>query len=299
MKKWGLVFDSSIGEKKETIEKAGDFFVPFFIKYGESEKRDGIEISAEEVKEKIDKGIIGKTSVPSIVEIEKVFDEGLKKCEKLICINISSKLSGMQNAFKLAASKPKYKNKVNVLEYGYWHTPYSTNIFSVLSSKEARNLSYDSVLKLLKDYSNNFCAILALKDIKFLAASGRLSKPQAVIGNLIKIVPALIYSNGIIDPKKTIKARSAKKAIEKGTLEILNYAKLNKLKLNDFYIGVSVVQKGENIEEIIELIKRKSNNKIEVRKESQNILYGVSVVHVGHDVNVFSLYKKINLNDYK
>ena len=289
MKDYSLVLDSSCSETKEFVEKNGHFFVPFNINYEGKDYLDGINIKADQMKEKIDKGIFGKTGAIDIPAIQKIFDDALKVSKKIIAVSISKELSGMYNAFRLAADDDKYKDKVIVIE-SLLHTPFSSNIFRYAITEQGRKETAESMVEKINKQNEHAVAILALKDIKFLAASGRISPTVAKVGSIIGIQPTLIFEKGIVDPKKAIKARNSKKSVIKAVEHINDYVSKNNLDKNDWYIGIGQHQVDINRESVYNWAKDSTD--IEVRYEEQSELHGVCIVHVGYDINVVSLFYK-------
>lgn len=293
MKDYSLVLDSSCSETKEFVEKNGHFFVPFNINYEGKDYLDGINIKVEQIKEKIDNGIFGKTGIIDIPSIQKIFDKALKVSRKVIAISLSKNLSGMCNAFRLAANEDKYKDKIIVID-SLLHTPFSSNIFRYAITQEGKKETAESLTEKIKKQNEHAVAILALKDIKFLAASGRISPSIAKIGAIVGIQPTMIFENGIVDKKKVIKARNAKKSITKSVEYINDYVNNNNLDKNKWYIGIGQTQVDIARQSIYKWAKDSTD--MEVRYEEQSELHGVCIVHVGYNINVVSLFYKYENN---
>lgn len=290
MNDWGIVVDSACGKTKKWIEDNEWYFVPYKIFYDNKEYDDGVSIDTKEIKSRIDKGVIGKTSVPSVETIKEKYREGLLKNKKLIVLSLSEKVSGMNNAFRLAAEEEEFKGKIKVMKSKLF-TPWMTEILEVVSRYKKNNIPFEKVLNWIEKANKDTAGIMILKDLKFLASSGRVSSSQARLGSMVGIKPTLSWVDGSIDKDSSIKARNYKKAIVRGVEIIKSYIDKNKIDVSKYAIGIAYNQVDEDREKTVQII-RENISDIDIIDYKEYEMLGVSMVHIGYDITGFGLFLK-------
>lgn len=118
MKKIGLIIGETSSLPKDVIEKYGMVFVPYVIDWRDGENLEGENIFQKmRNAEKLGIKTLPKTSQPSPWIFKKIFEKGLKNCEKLICITLSSKLSGgFNSALQAREMLEEGKEKIFILD---------------------------------------------------------------------------------------------------------------------------------------------------------------------------------------
>ena len=103
MSKIAVLIDSGTDVPQEYVDKYGMYLLPLTIMYGDKVYHDRIDISSEEVLERLENEI-PTTSLPSIGDthelIEKIYNDGFRE---LIVVTISSGLSGTFIMLSIAA----------------------------------------------------------------------------------------------------------------------------------------------------------------------------------------------------
>ncbi|MGC8721368.1 MAG: DegV family protein [Caldisericaceae bacterium] len=201
-----------------------------------------------------------KTSQPSVQDFLNVYEPEIKKGNPIISIHISEKVSGTINTARIAAKQLK-TNAIKIIDS-------RSTIFSIryLAEHAARlikeHLTFEDVCfsteMLVPKLHNKF----ALSELKYLAASGRINKSEALIGNVLSIKPILSFTNGAIKMDSLSRGwKKAKESLEKFIETIYNTKGIRKL-------GIMY---GLNVEEASEL-----SNKIE-----QNLKVKPDLMEVG------------------
>ena len=98
MKKTTIIIGESASIEESICQKYGFVVVPFKIDWPEMDSLEGNNIF-KKMRDAEKKGIktTPKTSQPSIGMFKKAFDEGIKESDSIICITISSGISGTYN----------------------------------------------------------------------------------------------------------------------------------------------------------------------------------------------------------
>ena len=290
-----ILFDSSCGYSKEEIEKFGFEFIPFYIYIDNKEYIDGVNIGKDKVINALQESKNIRTSMQSLGEIENIYDKALKNYNKLIVINLSSKLSGMNQACENIANQKKYKGKVEVLE-SKLITPWIRKLVKYISERK-NDLSFDEMVKFIKEFNKNVFCTFYLTNLEPLVKSGRVSKQISKLVDLTKIYPTLVYEEGYISKNKVYKSRNSSKSLSKSVNYIKDYIEKENLNVDEYNIFIPTIN-GDNKEETFNKIKEKILSEIPNIKvidwENNDNLQSVILVHLGYKVTGIGLIRNIN-----
>lgn len=205
MKKTGLVIGETSSLPKEIIEKYGMTIVPYCVDW-----RDGESLRGENIFQKIieaeRKGIktLPKTSQPSPWIFKKIFEEELKKSERIICVTLSSKLSGGYNSACQGNRmlRKEEQDRIFILD--------SLNITvgeGLLAIRAAELIEEGKSFTDVKNELNNFILKIhlfgMLEDPKWSEAGGRVSHTLAVLLKQMQKIglrPLIGLKNGEVKP---------------------------------------------------------------------------------------------------
>ena len=244
MQKIAILTDSASDLTKELTDKYNIYVVPFKIIYDNKEYEDNVTISADEVYSRMPNEI-PTTSLPSNDSIEKILnkleDEGYTH---LICINISSHLSGTSNAIRLLLDDhPKLKSFV----YDTKTLTVAEGHIAVQAAKMAMNgSSFEDIIKELPNLRKKFHVYFTLSTLEYLKKGGRIGRVSGTIGELLKLKPLIVVNDdGIYDTYAKLRGRkqSLKKLLEVAE----NY--LSKGKCNIWVVDGSAKDEGNAIYE--------------------------------------------------
>ena len=212
-----IISDSSCDLDKKTLE---DLDIEIFrIKSTDEEGEDLKEdISNQEIYKKMREGAFFKTSQITFYEYLKKFEELAKDGIDIICLTLSSGMSGtFQNACMAKKEiEEKYDVRVEIVDslaasVGFGQITY----FAGLAAKNGA--SYDEVLDLLEFLVKNTKHIFTVYDLKYLYEGGRVSRTKAKISSVLNILPILevdeegkIYLSDVVRGKN----KSYKKMVE-------------------------------------------------------------------------------------
>ena len=213
-----VVTDSTSDLSEEFIADSNIDVIPLKIKF-ESDKyyKDGVDITKEDFwRTVLSKEVVPKTSQPSPGEFkdlyERLFNKGYKK---IISIHISSKLSGTQQAAKVARGMLGKEKDIAIVDsksvtLGLGHMALE----SARLVKEGH--SFDEVLEWIDEAQNKIKVYFVVKELSFLEKGGRIGKASSVIGDVFQIKPVLTIENGeVCTEKKPIGEIGAMRYMEK------------------------------------------------------------------------------------
>jgi len=205
MKKIGIVAETATGLSREVIEKYQIGQVPVKMDWPDLDSMPGkntFEKMRELEKRKIKS--FGKTSQPSPKDFLDVYKKQLESCEKIICITVTSKLSGSHNSAIQAVKflKTEDQKKVFVIDSLSASVGQGLLILKTIELIE-QGKGIEEIVKEVEQLVPKIYAFLIFKDPKYIEASGRISGLAAkVIRGAAKlgIRPLLAFKDGLLVP---------------------------------------------------------------------------------------------------
>jgi len=190
-----ILTDSASNLSADFIKKRLNLFqVPLVITIDGVDYRDQVEVSAEEVYEKLDEHKI-ITSLPKtddlVATLEQIKKEGFSD---VLCINISSGLSGTFNAFRLGFDHVEglnithYDSKTLGMGQGFL-------VMHALELVDADTPITEIVERLDHMRHVDSIAIYTINTLTYLRRGGRIGKVEGTIGNILHIKPVITVND--------------------------------------------------------------------------------------------------------
>lgn len=193
-----IVTDSTSDLTAEMVKGLGIDIIPLKIKMaGDKYYREGVDISKSEfwstlLKEKV----IPKTSQPSPAEFkalyEKLFAKGYKK---IISIHISSKLSGTQQAARVARGMLNRDEDIAIVDSKAVTFALGHLALSAAKMVQEGN-KFDEIIEWIEETKNKMKVYFVVKELTFLEKGGRIGRASSVIGGIFKVKPVLKLEDG-------------------------------------------------------------------------------------------------------
>ncbi|MDK2949327.1 MAG: fatty acid kinase fatty acid binding subunit [Patescibacteria group bacterium] len=204
MKKTTIVIGETASITNNLIEKFGLIVVPFVVSWPEMDYFEGnIFEKMREAERKGDK-TVPKTSQPSIGTFKKVFEETLKESESVICITISSGVSGAYNSATQAKKmlKAEDQNKVFILDT--FNVDTSESLIALKAGELAQEgKSGEEIFKEITEMSPNVYLFSVVESPKWLEANGRINHTLSVLLSQMQKIgmrPILSVKDGLVKP---------------------------------------------------------------------------------------------------
>ena len=197
-----LVDSASDYEKTET-EKKGILRIPITITLKDKHILDG-EITKDEFYQLVQNADeLPKTSQPSPQDFLDVFEKAKENDDELICILLSSKLSGTLQSATLAKSMAGY-DKIHIIDSlsATYVIKMMTEYGIQLRDRGKNALEIVDELEKIKSKIKLYAVLDTLENLK---KGGRLSTVEAGIGTLAKIKPLVTLTE---DGKVGMKGKS-------------------------------------------------------------------------------------------
>lgn len=199
-----IIVDSTIDLPEQTARRVT--VVPLTIHFGEQQYVSGVDIDARKFYEMLVEGdVLPTTSQPTPYAFTQVFQEAVDAGDTVVCITVSSKLSGTYQSACIAAAD--FPGKVFVVDSltvaigGGILTEYALSLTD--KGMDAEEIAWKLMQKREK------VRLLALLDtLEYLKKGGRISSAVAFAGGLLNIKPVIAVAEGEV--KMLGKARGSK-----------------------------------------------------------------------------------------
>lgn len=251
-----IVTDSTSDLSEEMIREYPNLeIIPLKVKLdGDNYYRDGVDISKQEFWKKIvEGGQLPKTSQPSPAEFkslyEKLFAKGYKK---IISIHISGKLSGTQQAARVARGMLNREEDVVILDSKT--VTFALGHLAIEASKMAmEKKSLKEIIDWLEESKELMKVYFVVKDLDYLQRGGRIGRASALIGGIFRVKPVLKVENGEVSVE-------AKVLGEKGALlhmeKIIKSAKTSIILYTGWGGNQSCLSSADSLKTIAERFKK-------------------------------------------
>ncbi len=248
MEKIGIITDEAADLPKDIIEKHQIAIVPVKMDWPEIENLPG-ENTFQKMRELEKQGIksFGKTSQPSPKDFLDAFQKQLERFDNIVCITLTSKLSGTYNS----AIQAKNFLEIEKQEKVFIIDSLSVTGGQTLLVLKAIDLIQEGkeikeIIKELEEFVPQIHLYVMLEDPKWIEALGRISH---LVANLMRglakvgIRPVLTLKNGVLVPAGV---KTGAKEMPVGLLKQLE-ADIKKFKMEDRKIRV-IITHGDNLE---------------------------------------------------
>lgn len=246
MQKIAILTDSGCDLSKDILEKFNINLLPFRVIYKDKEYLDRLEISPDEVYNKLTEEI-PTTSLPDMQYVDNLISN-LKAdgYTHIISINISSALSGTYNSLRLIL-----ENYPELTSY-----IFDTKTLSMMEGKivlEASKMvtngfSYEEIIDALPKIKDRFNGFFTLDTLEYLKKGGRIGRVAGTIAEFLNLKP--IISVGEDGSYYThSKARGRKQALSKLKQIVDDFSSKGKCKICVLEGGAR--EEGEKIQELL------------------------------------------------
>lgn len=187
MCKIALITDTTSDLREDIIKKYNIKVLPFRIIFKDTEYKDKVDISTEQLYDKL-KVEIPTSSLPSMADMEEMFTQLEKEgYTHVIAITLSSGLSGISNAVKLVS-----ENHENLITYVCDSKSISLGegvIVNECGKMIERGESFEKIVNAIPSLIERSSVFFVVKTLEYLKRGGRIGKISGTIGQLLNIKP--------------------------------------------------------------------------------------------------------------
>ena len=195
-----ILSDSTCDLSPELISRYGIEIIPLYVRLGDEEHLDGVDITPEEIYAWSDKtGQTPTTAAPSMEVLLDTFDKHLKAGEELVVFTISSSMSACFNNCRLAVEELEAENKIKVIDSANLSTGIGHLVIeAAIMAEEGKSL--DEIEKRILELRPLVRASFVVDTLVFLYRGGRCSGLAALVGGALKLHPRIAVADGAMAP---------------------------------------------------------------------------------------------------
>lgn len=186
-----VAVDTSADITKEEIAAKNMILIPLTITVdGEKNYRDEIDITRKELYHcMIEEGRNVKTSQPSPGELVEIFTAAKEAGDELICIMLSSALSGTVQSAILAKNMVGY-DKIYIVD-----SLTATVKIRMMAERALQMIeeghTAEEIVAVLEEVRGRIHIDAALDTLKYLYLGGRISKTTAIVADAVSVKPGI------------------------------------------------------------------------------------------------------------
>ena len=190
-----ILVDTSSDYTVEEIRAKGMELAPLHITLGEQDYRDAYDLSKDKFYELLTSNEeVPKTSQPTPQDFVEIFERAQENGDDLICILLSSKLSGTFQSATLAKSIVEYDNIHLVDSLG------ATHMIRIMADHAqelaAAGKSVQEITAVLEEMKSKIKVLAVVDTLEYLCKGGRVNRATAAIGEMAKVKPMITVSEG-------------------------------------------------------------------------------------------------------
>ncbi len=186
-----ILLDSSADFSLEECRAQGFEMVSLHVQLNGREYIDGVDLGKDEFYELLQTGDFPRTSQPSPEDFLKIFEQAKQNGDELICILLSSSLSGTYQSALLAREMAEY-DKIHIVD-----SLCASGAIRILADQAkkriAEGLCAADIAEELLALRHRIRLCAALDTLEYLARGGRINKTVANIGSVLRLKPVVAF----------------------------------------------------------------------------------------------------------
>jgi len=203
-----IVTDSTADIPPRLAEELDISVVPVYVRFGNQTFRDRIDITEEQFYQRLKNDPVHpKTMQPSPNDFANVYRNLAKKCEGIVSIHLTSKLSGTYNAALQGRIEVTEGCPVEVID----SQVVTMGLGQLVLAANAMARSGQKLHEIVAGVKRLIPAIhlLGLLDtLKYLDIGGRIGKVQVLLSSILSVKPLLTMKEGLLVPVGVSRTRS-------------------------------------------------------------------------------------------
>jgi len=232
-----IVTDSTSDIPRDIAKDLGITIVPCYVRFGEEEYRDGIDLKIKDFYPKlISSKIHPNTAQPSPGDFVDVYNRLSKSTDRIVSIHISSKLSGVYNSALQAKKLVNSKCQIEVVDSFF--NSVGLGLIVIAAAKLAKSgATAQSVLEEVTEAISQVKMLGMFDTLKYMIRGGRTTKLKGTLVSVIGVKPMLTFRDG-----EVVQAGLARTYL-KGMDKLVTYVK-NNMPITDLAIAHSAFEEG-------------------------------------------------------
>lgn len=207
-----VLSDSTCDLSQELIKKYDIGIIPLYVRLGDAEYLDGVNIYPEQLYKWSDEhGETPKTAAPGIDDISKYLDPA--SSDEYIIFTISSSMSASYNNVKLAAEDMDMSDRVHVIDSANLSTGIGLLVVRAAELvKEGKTA--EEIVAEIEALKDKVRASFVIDTLVYLHRGGRCSGLAALLGTALKLHPRIAVADGAMHPEKKYRGSSKRYVLD-------------------------------------------------------------------------------------
>lgn len=202
-----VVTDSTAYLEAGVVKRLGITVVPLTVRLGNETFLEGVDITAEEFFQKLDRSSAMPVAFPpSVEDFQAVYTRLSKATDQIMCIHVSSKLS--QTCGRAAAASQAFLGRCEITVVDSLTTSLGLGILATAAAQAAaQGQSLEEVEFLIRGMIPRIYIVFLAETLEYLERKGRIGQAQALLGTMLSIKPFLAIEDGEIIPLEKVRTR--------------------------------------------------------------------------------------------
>lgn len=201
MNKVIIMADSTSDLNSELVEKRHIKIMPLYVNFGENSYKDGIDITTEELYQKVDElGYLPKSSAISPGDFMMSFEDYLEQGFDIVLITIGSTISGTYQA-ALVAKDAFDNNRIHIIDSKNLSTGGGLLVLKACDFRD-QGLSAKEIAEKVEKLVPLVRSQFAIQTMDYLYKGGRCSALSMFLGSVLAVKPIIQVNNGKLDVYK-------------------------------------------------------------------------------------------------
>jgi DegV family protein with EDD domain len=172
--------------------------VPLYVNFEGESRRDGVELSTDELYRRIAAGAEPPTtSQPTPADFAAVYGELVPAYERVLSLHLARKLSGTIASAEAAAAETG--GAVRTIDTGTVSAAIAILGFAIQRRLE-RGTTEAELDALVERFRRESGLLFTLETLEYLARGGRIGRASAFLGGLLSVKPILTIRDGEVVP---------------------------------------------------------------------------------------------------
>jgi DegV family protein with EDD domain len=202
-----IVTDSTAQLETSVANKLGITVVPLTVRLGDETFQEGVDITAEEFFQKLDRSsAIPVAFPPSVEDFRAVYTKLSKTTDQIMSIHISSKLS--QTCNRATAATQAFLGRCEITVVDSLTTSLGLGILVTAAAQAAvKGQPLDEIEFMIRGMIPRIYIVFLSETLEYLERKGRIGQSQALLGTMLNIKPFLAIEDGEIIPMEKVRTR--------------------------------------------------------------------------------------------
>jgi len=183
----GLVTDSAANLPKEILDFYQIAVIPFGLNFGQRYYLDGLSLSPKRFYEMLAASrLLPKSSQPSPLTVKNTLEASLANYEKVICICLSDKLSGIyQSAMTAVKGQEEKCAIVNSRQLAVTEGLITLRVAKAIEAGQ----SYEEILQKVDSWADNTTIYTDINTLRYMVKGGRVPPLTGFVASVLNLKP--------------------------------------------------------------------------------------------------------------